>query len=105
MVTRKRSETDERNLIVEITPDGEELKEKAMNIPGMIAECINITAEEGKFLYDILYKITEVFLRPIRAMLLKVEFIRNLRIDFSPIILIAIISLLERVLASILLFL
>ena len=56
-------------------------------------------------IYDILYKITEVFLRPIRAMLLKVEFIRNLRIDFSPIILIAIISLLERVLASILLFL
>lgn len=57
LVTRKRSETDERNLIVEVTPDGEELKEKAMNIPGMIAECINITAEEGKFLYDILYKI------------------------------------------------
>ena len=57
LVTRKRSETDERNLIVEITSDGEGLREKAMNIPGMIAECINITAEEGKFLYDILYKI------------------------------------------------
>ena len=56
-------------------------------------------------IYDFLYKITEVFLRPIRALLLKVEFIRNLRIDFSPIILIAIISLLERVLVSILLFL
>lgn len=59
LVTRKRSEADERNLLIEITSDGENLREKAINIPGLIADCINITAEEGKLLYDILYKILD----------------------------------------------
>ncbi|MBQ8527463.1 MAG: MarR family transcriptional regulator [Lachnospiraceae bacterium] len=57
LVARKRSEVDERNLIVEITLAGEKLKEKAVDIPMQIVNCTNITAEEGKLLYDILYKI------------------------------------------------
>lgn len=57
LVSRKRSEKDERNLIVTITEEGESLKEKAVNIPLQMAECTNLSAEEGMLLYNILYKI------------------------------------------------
>ena len=57
LVSRKRSEKDERNLIVTITEEGESLKEKAVNIPLKMAECTNLSAEEGMLLYNILYKI------------------------------------------------
>ena len=57
LVSRKRSEKDERNLIVTITEEGESLKEKAVNIPLQMAECTNLSAEEGMLLHNILYKI------------------------------------------------
>ena len=40
-VRRVRSTEDERLLIVEITADGEKLKERAADIPEKIASCIN----------------------------------------------------------------
>lgn len=55
-VTRMRSDKDERNLVVAITDEGEKLKEKAVEIPLQIVGCTNLTAEEGKMLYGILYK-------------------------------------------------
>lgn len=57
LVTRERSEKDERNLVVTITDDGEKLKEKAVEVPFKMAGCTNLTAEEGAQLYQILYKI------------------------------------------------
>lgn len=57
LITRKRSDKDERNLIVKITAEGERLKEKAVEIPFKMAGCTNLTEEEGKQLYNILYKI------------------------------------------------
>lgn len=56
-VSRMRSETDERNLVVSITDDGEKLKEKAVEIPMQIAGCTNLTKDEAMQLYTILYKI------------------------------------------------
>lgn len=56
-VTRKRSTKDERNLIVEITPQGESLREKAVKIPEQIGKCINLSPEEAGTLYKLLYKI------------------------------------------------
>lgn len=56
-ITRKRSDKDERNLIVAITTEGEKLKEKAVDIPFQMAGCTNLTSEEGMILYDLLYKI------------------------------------------------
>lgn len=56
LVTRMRSDIDERNLVVTITDTGEKLKEKAVEIPLQIAGCTNLTAEEGMLLYSILYK-------------------------------------------------
>jgi len=57
LLTRMRSEKDERNLVVTITDKGEALKEQAVEIPMQIAGCTNLTAEEGLVLYKILYKI------------------------------------------------
>lgn len=56
-ITRRRSDKDERNLIVEITMDGEELKEQAIEIPMQISGCTNLSKEEAMQLYHLLYKI------------------------------------------------
>ena len=57
LITRKRSDKDERNLIVEITSEGEKLKEQAVDIPMQIAGCTNLSEEEAMLLYSLLYKI------------------------------------------------
>lgn len=57
LITRKRSEKDERNLIVEITSEGERLKEQAVEIPAQIAGCTNLSEEEAMLLYQLLYKV------------------------------------------------
>ena len=57
LITRMRSEKDERNLIVEITTKGESLKEQAVEIPMQIAGCTNLSEEEAVVLYHLLYKI------------------------------------------------
>lgn len=59
LLTRRRSETDERNLIVTITPAGEEMKELALHIPEAMAHCVNLEKEEIQTLYHCLYKMLE----------------------------------------------
>ena len=56
-ITRTRSSTDERNLIITITESGEKLKDKALSIPKKIGECLDLTDEEAKTLYSIIYKV------------------------------------------------
>ena len=56
-VVRKRSEEDERSLIVTITPVGEELKKKAADIPQRIGKCFEISPEDSGELYRILHKL------------------------------------------------
>lgn len=56
LITRRRSESDERNLIVTITGQGEALKEKAITVPESMAKCSNLEPEEAAVLYRILYK-------------------------------------------------
>jgi len=57
LVDRKRSTTDERNLIVSITEAGEALKMQALDIPAEMAKCVNLTPEETSTLYHLLYKL------------------------------------------------
>lgn len=59
LLTRRRSETDERNLIVTITPQGEEMRDQALHIPEMMAQCVNLEKEEAATLYRYLYKMLE----------------------------------------------
>ncbi|MBQ7460487.1 MAG: MarR family transcriptional regulator [Oscillospiraceae bacterium] len=56
LITRKRSDEDERNLIVTITQAGEALKERAVSVPERMAECLNLSEIEAETLYRLLYK-------------------------------------------------
>ena len=56
-ITRVRSTTDERNLKLSITKDGEKLKDKALSIPLAIGKCIDLSEDEAKTLYSLLYKV------------------------------------------------
>lgn len=56
-IQRIRDTIDERNMNISLTKEGIELKEKMINIPSEIGKCINLSAEEAVFLYDVLYKI------------------------------------------------
>lgn len=57
LVTRVRSKTDERFLVVSITEKGMELREKAVDIPAKIGGCINLDKEEAMQLYSTLRKL------------------------------------------------
>lgn len=59
LLTRKRSEADERNLIVTITEAGEALKEQALHIPSEMTKCVNLEKEEIRAMYHMLYKMLE----------------------------------------------
>ncbi len=56
-IARRRSKEDERNLIVSITPAGEELKEQAVQVPAAVGACVDMSQEEAGQLYRLLYKL------------------------------------------------
>lgn len=55
-ITRTRNKEDERVVIVELTTEGNNLKEKAVNIPPLIANCISLEQDETLILYKLLNK-------------------------------------------------
>ncbi|MBQ7944558.1 MAG: MarR family transcriptional regulator [Lachnospiraceae bacterium] len=56
-VVRSRSKEDERNLEIHITDEGEALKDKAINIPARIGQCVKLSQEEAGQLYQLLHKL------------------------------------------------
>ena len=58
-VTRTRSKEDERNLVVELTPEGDALKDKALEIPFKIGRCLDLEQDEAAALYRTLYKVLQ----------------------------------------------
>ncbi|WP_026509934.1 MULTISPECIES: MarR family winged helix-turn-helix transcriptional regulator [unclassified Butyrivibrio] len=56
---RTRSKTDERNLLVSITKEGEALKEKAKDIPSKIGGCVRLSENDAKELYRLLYMVID----------------------------------------------
>ncbi len=56
-VTRRRSETDERDVFVTITDAGEALKEKALTVPARLAACVELEPRKAAELYRTLYQI------------------------------------------------
>lgn len=60
-VTRKRDNEDERVLIVTLTDDGLKLRDRALDIPYNMGKCVNLSSEEAKVLYSLLYKLLSSF--------------------------------------------
>ncbi|PWJ50094.1 MarR family winged helix-turn-helix transcriptional regulator [Faecalicatena contorta] len=60
-VKRSRTKEDERVLNVTLTENGEALKEKAVQIPERMGECMKLEPEEAKILYKTLYKLLGEF--------------------------------------------
>lgn len=56
-ITRERSASDERNLIISITDKGDALKQDAIKVPEQMSGCTDLTPEEAGTLYTLLYKI------------------------------------------------
>ena len=58
-IERVRSKQDERSVVVNLSEKGKELKEQVKDIPLKIGSCINLSEDEAKMLYSILYKLME----------------------------------------------
>lgn len=60
-IQRKRSENDERVVIVTITEKGEKLHDDASEIPEKMAQCVSLESEEAMQLYTLLHKMMKTF--------------------------------------------
>ncbi len=57
LLSRRRSTDDERMLIVKLTKEGINLKEKAVGVPYKMQGCVSIDEKDAAELYRILHKI------------------------------------------------
>ena len=57
LISRKRDQEDERSLIVSLTAEGESLRERALEVPKKMAQCVRLNPEEAMELYKLLYKL------------------------------------------------
>jgi len=55
-IVRKRSNKDERNLIIKLTKKGNLLKKRLLNVPNIISKCISLDENDAKDLYRLTYK-------------------------------------------------
>lgn len=60
-IKRTRSQEDERVLLVSVTEEGMELREKALEVPKQMRGCFSLSPEESYELYKLLHKIMEQF--------------------------------------------
>ena len=56
-ITRERSKDDERNLIVSVTDEGLALRDRAIDVPYKMLQCVRLSREEAAELYRLLYKL------------------------------------------------
>ena len=61
LLRRRRSEEDERMLMIELTEAGRALQERAVEVPQQMAACLRLTQEEIMTLYGLLYKLLAQF--------------------------------------------
>ena len=55
LIRRRRSEQDERSLIVSLTEEGTALRERALDVPHQMASCVRLEPEEAQELCRLLY--------------------------------------------------
>ena len=59
LVERKRSEEDERVVVITLTEEGRALQEKAKDIPVKVARCVDLPPEKAMMLYSLLSELLE----------------------------------------------
>ena len=57
LITRRRSETDERSVTVSLTEKGAALREQALQVPQKVGSCIPLSQEDAAKLYSLLYQL------------------------------------------------
>ena len=57
LVKRERSKDDERSVTVTITDAGEALRERALEVPAKMAQCVNLSSEDAVRLLELLKKL------------------------------------------------
>ena len=58
-IERKRSGEDDRVVVITLTEEGRALQERAKDIPGKVAGCINLPPEKAQMLYSLLYELLD----------------------------------------------
>ena len=58
-VERKRSEKDDRVVLITLTEKGRALQEQTKDVPAKVAGCIDLPAEKAQMLYALLYELLE----------------------------------------------
>lgn len=58
-IKKEKDKNDERNLVITLTNKGEQLKEKAVDIPISLAKEMKLSPEKAQVLYSILYELLE----------------------------------------------
>ena len=56
-IERKRSQKDDRVVLVTLTEEGKAVQEKAKEIPKKVSSCIDLPSEKAQTLYDLLYEL------------------------------------------------
>jgi len=60
LIERKRSKTDERNVLISLTQKGKELEEKTKGVPAQIGVCLTLPKDKLGQLYSLLYDFIEM---------------------------------------------
>ena len=58
-LSRRRSDSDERSVVLALTEAGHALREQAAGVPGEVGCCVRLTPEEAGQLYALLYKVLD----------------------------------------------
>ena len=58
-IAKAKDTNDERNLVIILTEAGEKLQEDALCVPESIAQEFHLTSDEGRILYQTLYKMLD----------------------------------------------
>ena len=58
-IERRRSEKDDRVVVISLTESGEELQIRAKDVPRKVGSCIGLDPEKARTLYGLLYELMD----------------------------------------------
>ena len=58
-IERRRSEKDDRVVVISLTESGNDLQDRAKDIPRKVGGCIDLSPEKAQTLYELLYELLD----------------------------------------------